>query len=159
MKVKELMKASVETCRAGDSLARAAQIMWEHDCGAVPVVDDDEKVVGILTDRDACMAAYTQGRPLDQIPVSVAASSIVFAVRPDDALETAEDLMRRMQVRRLPVVDGGGRVKGMLSLGDLAAHAHHAGRRANGLSHDSLARTLAAVSRPRTEGEVPHGQA
>jgi CBS domain-containing protein len=160
MKVHELMTGGVETVHGEDSLASAARIMWERDCGAVPVVDAEGKLSGIVTDRDACIAAYTQGRSLDQIPVSVAASKLVFAVRPEDSVEMAEDMMRRMQVRRLPVVDGTSRIVGLLSLADLALHVHRAGRRGDGLSNASVAATLAAVSRPHaaSEPEVPEAE-
>ena len=57
----------------GDSLNRAAQIMWERRCGCVPVIDAG-RVVGLLTDRDVCMAAYTQGRRIDDIAVTTAMS-------------------------------------------------------------------------------------
>jgi CBS domain-containing protein len=148
MNVQDLMKVGIETCQGADSLAHAAQIMWEHDCGAVPVVDGEGKLIGIITDRDVCMAAYTQGRSLAEIPVSVASAKRVFAVRPEDSLDIAEDMMRRMQIRRLPVVDAARRVAGMLSLGDLATHVHRGGRRTDGLTSDNVAQTLAAVSRP-----------
>ena len=154
MKVHELMSGGIETVQWEDSLASAAKIMWERDCGAVPVVDAQGKLSGIVTDRDACMAAYTQGRTLDQIPVSVAASKLVFAVRPEDSLETAEDMMRRMQVRRLPVVDDTSHVVGLLSLADLAVHVHHAVRKTDGLSKESIAGTLAAVSRPHAAADA-----
>ena len=136
MKVHELMRGGVETVQGEDSLASAAKIMWERDCGAVPVVDAQGKLSGIVTDRDACIAAYTQGRALDQIRVLVAAAKLVFAVRPEDSIEMAEDVMRRMRVRRLPVVDGSSRVVGLLSLADLAVHVHRNGpRAANHRSH------------------------
>jgi len=64
MNASDVMTKTVRSCSAGDSLQRAAQLMWEGDCGSVPVVDSDNRVVGILTDRDIAMAAYTQGRPL-----------------------------------------------------------------------------------------------
>lgn len=67
MKVQDIMTADVETCRLDDTLDRPAAIMWERDCGVVPVVDDESRIVGMLTDRDICMAAYTQGRPLPEI--------------------------------------------------------------------------------------------
>jgi CBS domain-containing protein len=145
MNVREIMTSTVETCRWDDDLARAAQIMWEHDCGCVPVVDHEQKVVGVLTDRDICMAAYTQGRKLSEIPVSTAAAHKVLSCTPDDAIETAEAIMRNGQVRRLPVLDGGGRLAGMLSLGDVARHVSATGK-GNGLSTDSIAFTLAAIS-------------
>ena len=72
MKVAELMTRSVLAAHPQDSLARAAQMMWDHDCGALPVIDDSGRVLGMITDRDVCMAAYTQGRPLAEIPVEIA---------------------------------------------------------------------------------------
>lgn len=70
MNASELMTETVQSCSASDSLQRAAQIMWDRDCGVVPVVDGDNCVVGMVTDRDIAMAAYTQGQPLWLIPVS-----------------------------------------------------------------------------------------
>jgi CBS domain-containing protein len=150
MKIEDLMSTSLVTCHPRDNLSRAAQMMWEHDCGAVPVVDDQARVVGMLTDRDICMAAYTQGLPLAQIRVSSVCSRIVQACDVNDTIEGAENLMRRAQIRRLPIVDRNGRLLGVLSLGDLAQHVHTNGRESDGLSCESVARTLAAVSRPRS---------
>lgn len=146
MKVEEMMSTRVETCRMGDTLARAAQLMWDTDCGVVPVIDDESHVVGMVTDRDVCMAAYTQGKPLWQIPVSSACSRKVYACRLNDSLQTAENLMRVAQVRRLPVVDEDGQLWGVVSLGDLAQHVHRGGGSPDGLSYASIALTLAAIS-------------
>jgi CBS domain-containing protein len=151
MKVQELMSSDVVTCRPDDMLERAAQIMWEHDCGAVPVVDAESHVVGVITDRDVCMASYTQGRPLWQIPVSTACSHTVYSCTLSDSVQNAEKLMRTTQVRRLPVVDTEGKLWGVISLGDLAQHVHRPGRKADGLSYESVASTLAAVSQPPAE--------
>jgi CBS domain-containing protein len=147
MNVSELMTVPVKSCSIDETLQRAAQIMWDGDCGAVPVVDGDGRVLGIITDRDVCMAAYTQGRPLWQIPITTAMAKQVYGVREDDQLDAAEVLMRAVRVRRVPVLDGDGRLKGILSLNDLARH-RSTGRKANGLSGDSIAQTLAAISEP-----------
>lgn len=150
MNASELMTTDVKSCNVNDNLQRAAQIMWENDCGAVPVIDNDGRVVGIVTDRDICMSAYTQGLPLWQISVSSAMANRVHGVREDDPIEAVEQLMRRVQVRRVPVLDGEARLKGILSLNDLARHAHRSsGRKSNGLSGESVSRTLAAVCQPR----------
>ena len=69
MKVEQVMNRNVKTCRSSDSLDRAAQLMWENDCGCVPIVDDEGRGVGMVTDRDVCMAAYTQGGPLTHLRV------------------------------------------------------------------------------------------
>jgi CBS-domain-containing membrane protein len=120
MKVEELMVREVMSCSPDDMLNRAAQIMWENDCGCVPVVDSAARVLGMLTDRDICMAAYTRGQTLNHIPVSAAMSSEVFACRAGDDLLDAQKVMRKHQVRRLPVNDSKGRLVGLLSLSDLA---------------------------------------
>ena len=70
VQVNELMSAVAYRCNDSDMANDAAQLMWDHDCGCVPVVDARDRVVGIVTDRDVCMAAYTQGRPLTEIPLS-----------------------------------------------------------------------------------------
>jgi CBS domain-containing protein len=125
-----------------DMLEAPARIMWENDCGVVPVVDEEGRAVGMITDRDICMAGYTQGRQLWQIPVSVAASKALVAVRPTESLQRAEEIMRTHQVRRLAVTDGDGRLLGVLSLNDLAVHA---GRRDGDLGLDEVAKTLSAI--------------
>jgi len=155
MNVSELMTTSVKSCSTNDDLQRAAQIMWEGDCGALPVLDADNRVVGMITDRDICMAAYTQSRPLWQIPVPSAMATRVYGVRETDPVEMVETLMRRVRVRRLPVLDTHGRLKGILSMNDLARHAHSSqGRKNNGLSGDSIVHTLAAIG----EAQVPAGR-
>jgi CBS domain-containing protein len=68
MSVKDLMTKNVKTCRPSDLLNAAARIMWEEDCGCVPVVGDDNQLVGMLTDRDICMATYTRNQPPGSIP-------------------------------------------------------------------------------------------
>jgi CBS domain-containing protein len=142
MNVDHLMNRNVKTCSPNDTLEMAARLMWENDCGVVPVVDLEGHAVGMITDRDICMAGFTQGLQYWQIPVSIAASKCVFAVRPDDSLEKAEEIMRTRRVRRLAVTTEDGRVVGVLSLSDLARHA---GRRADDLSSDEIAKTLFAI--------------
>jgi CBS domain-containing protein len=159
--VSDLMTTAVRSCSANDHLQRVAQIMWETDCGVVPVVDGDGRLVGMITDRDICMAAYTQGKPLSHIGVSHAMAKEVHGVHDTDRVEAAEDLMRRARVRRVPVLDSDGRLKGILSMNDLARHVHCSsiGRKASGLSGDSIAWTLAAICERHTGTDVkrPNG--
>ena len=123
MKVKELMIRDVRTCQADDDLNRPAQIMWETDCGTVPVVDGAGIVKGMITDRDICMAAYTKGRCLEAIHVRSTMARDVAACSPEDTLEAALATMRKARVRRLPVTERNGRLVGILSMNDLARHA------------------------------------
>ena len=147
MNVRQLMTPNPRTCRTSDAMNTAAQIMWEQDCGCVPIVDDDGKAIGIITDRDICMGAYTRGLPLSQIPVLSGASTALVSVRESDSLEAAEDLMQKHRIRRLPVLDDAGRPVGILSMNDLARRAQN-GHRRRELSADAIARTLAAVCAP-----------
>jgi CBS domain-containing protein len=150
MNVSNVMTTAVKSCSTNDNLQRAAQIMWENDCGIVPVVDGDGCVVGMITDRDICMAAYTRGQLLWQIPVSSTMAKEVHGVHEHDPLAAAEALMRRVQVRRLPVIDGDGRLRGILSMNDLARHHGQRswGRKSDGLSSDSIVQTLATICEP-----------
>jgi len=148
MHVHELMTHAPAVCTTTDHLTRAAQIMWERDCGSVPVLDEAGKLTGIVTDRDICMAAYTQGRALHEIPVSSVMSKVVYAVGPDATAADALDTMNRKAVRRLPVTDASGRLLGILSLADFTRVAREsAARRAP--TRDAVIDALAAVSTPR----------
>ena len=120
MKVKDLMATDVKFCATHNTLNTAAQNMWDNDIGCVPVVDKDHRVVGMLTDRDVCMAAYIQGVPLMGSLVTSAMSKQVFSCAPDDDIASAEKLMREKQVRRLAVIDAQGRLAGIISLNDIA---------------------------------------
>ncbi len=120
MKVRDLMTSDVKHCGVNDSLNRAAQIMWESDCGCVPVVDEQARPVGILTDRDVCMAAYTQGVALAAASVASAMAREVYSCGPADSLAEALKQMKTHRVRRLPVVDDDGRLVGIISLNDIA---------------------------------------
>jgi CBS domain-containing protein len=94
--------------------------MWEGDCGAVPVIDDRGKVVGMITDRDICIAAATRPRPEGEIPVQDVISKALYSCGPGDDIRSALETMRTRKVRRLPVVDQGGRLAGIVSIHDIA---------------------------------------
>ena len=150
MRVKDLMSQPLSTCSVHDNAAAAAQIMWEHDCGIVPVVDDHGHLVGVVTDRDVCMAAHFQNRPLTEIPIEHFMSRDLSAVHPEDALAHAEQLMSDRQIHRVPVVDPSGAPIGILSLSDLAREVVRIGNGRNeGDPGDALLHTVAAISRPR----------
>ena len=144
MKIEQLMTRSVQTIGPDERLDRAAQLMWENDCGCLPVVDGELHVIGMITDRDICMAAWTQGRALWELPVRGAMSSRVVTVTPTDATSRAHRLMQEHQVRRVPVVNGDALLVGLVSLNDLALAAQPGSRE---LRPDEVADTLAAVCR------------
>jgi CBS domain-containing protein len=117
----KVMTTAPFMCAPSDSLNRAAQIMWEHDCGAVPVLDGENRLVGIVTDRDICMAAYTQGHELGAISVENAMSRHVVQLAPEASLGHALRLMRERQLRRIPIVEDE-RLVGMITLADVARY-------------------------------------
>jgi CBS domain-containing protein len=146
MNIKEVMSRDVRTVRMVDRLDAAARIMWEHDCGVVPVVDGNQAIVGIVTDRDLCMASYTQGRSLGEIAVTSVMARSVRTCKPDDALATALATLQQHQLHRLPVVDARGVVVGMLSLSDAVRVAHG---RPGTVDAAALLKTIAAIRAPR----------
>jgi len=145
MNVEELMNRKVHTCQPENSLNVPARLMWEWDVGCIPVVDADDRPVGIITDRDICMSSYFTGKPLEQQAVSHAMAKKVHAARMGQSIRGAEELMRTKQIRRLPVVDDAGKLVGILSLNDLALAAGP--KRA--VQPDELTATLASICQPR----------
>jgi CBS domain-containing protein len=153
MTVGELMTKDVKSCQLEATLADAARIMWDYDCGCVPIIDADDGVVGMLTDRDICMATYIQGKAPQDIPVQGVMTREVVSCGPQQTLAAAEGTMRRAQVRRLPVLDPMGRLIGVLSLNDVARRASDGRTPATSIGVADLTLTLGAVCRPRTTNE------
>ena len=154
MQVKEIMATAVATGSFDGRLNDVAQIMWDRDLGSVPIVDGEGRLAGIITDRDVCMAAYTQGHALHEIPVARVMATHVLVCHIDDSVDTAEQLMREGQVRRVPVIDNDGRPVGVVSLSDLARAAAHL----RGVRAPHVVETLTAVSERRhvlTEAASP----
>lgn len=154
MIVKEAMSRVVHSCQSSQTLDDAARLLWDHDVGALPVLDGAGRLMAMLTDRDVCMAAYTQGKALRELPVYAARSQALFTCHCGDRLSTAERTMRVHQVRRLPVVDDAGRLVGMLSLADLARVSVASGKH-GAPPHVDVTATLATVSRRRPEPAAP----
>jgi CBS domain-containing protein len=142
MKVRELMTSDVRTCRPETNLAEAVKDMWEADCGALPVVNDEGRVTGIITDRDICIAVATRGRAADHIAVREVARDHAYTCLPDDEATAALQTMKAHKIRRLPVVDAEGHVRGILSLNDVVTHAGAA-------SPTELVSTLASICEHR----------
>ncbi len=159
MHVEARMTREVAACHAEHSLAAAASRMRDHDCGCLPVVDGAGHVVGMITDRDICMAALATGAALSTLRVAEAMTGAVVTTRPLDSLEDAERTMRQHRVRRLPVVDDQARLNGILSCNDLfrgaAANGDGNGHRPGTAAHEAihLVGTLAAIGEARRPRE------
>jgi CBS domain-containing protein len=122
--------------------------MWDRDCGAIAVVRSDGRLAGMLTDRDVCMAALTQGRPLNEILVHTAMSKHLVAGHPDQTVAEIEQVMADKQLRRIPIVDNDSKPIGIVTLNDLAIESVQPDTR---MKHSlaKIAHTLAAICRPR----------
>jgi CBS domain-containing protein len=123
MKVKDICTRTVRSCTPETTLADAAWAMWEADCGALPILDETGKVVGVITDRDISIGAATKYRPAAQIAVREVISTKIHSCKLGDDVREALKTMRQDQVRRLPVVDQEGKLQGILSLNDIALAA------------------------------------
>jgi CBS domain-containing protein len=157
MKIEDLMTRSVGTCRPADTLSAAAQLMWDWDCGCVPVLSDDDskRVVGILTDRDICMATYLRGASPEAVRVGDAMSKTVRSIAASETAADAAAVMRDARVRRLPVVDEKQRLVGLISLADLArVAARQHGSKQPDVGEDEIGETLEAICAVRTFSEL-----
>ena len=118
MRVSDIMSRQVATALPGPTVAAAVEALWHRDCGALPVVDPTGKLVGIVTDRDMCIALGTRRRLASELTVGEVMSRSVRTCRASESVPSALATMRTAKVRRLPVVDVSGKVEGMLSLVD-----------------------------------------
>jgi len=150
MKVKEIMTANAKACAPTNSLSDAARLMWDNDCGILPVVIEGGKVIGLITDRDICMAAGTKGRTLSNIAVEDVISGNVFACKPEEEIHTALSTMRENKVRRLPVVATDGKLEGILSMNDVVLKAEETkDKKAPELSYGDVVNTYKAICQHR----------
>ena len=119
MKVQDVMTTQVVSCGPESHLATVAGLMWDRDCGVVPVIDAAGKVTAVVTDRDICIGLATKGRTASHVAAREVMSSTLHACFPDDEITMALEMMKTSKVRRLPVIDGDGHLKGILSLNDI----------------------------------------
>jgi CBS domain-containing protein len=142
MKVQELMTEDVKACFPDTNLAAAAALMWQGDCGALPVVVDGGTAVGVITDRDIAIAVGTRGWAPQEIRVDEVIQGPVIACAPDDDVHTALKTMRKEKVRRLPVLTDGGVLKGILSIEDVVLRAQKNNKE---LDYDDVVSTFKAL--------------
>ena len=120
MKVKDVMTKKVKTCTPETNLAAAAESMWMRDCGVLPIVDKSGRVVGMITDRDICIAVGCRRRDPAMILVREVMAEQVYSCSPEADVCEALQIMKRKQVRRLPVIDSAGELSGVISMNDIA---------------------------------------
>lgn len=148
MKVKEVMTASAVCCGLETNVGQAVELMWSRNVGMLPVVDVDGKLIGVVTDRDICIALGTRNRLPGELTVGEIAMKKVLTCRPNDDVHEALSEMATHQVRRLPVVNDQNIPQGVLSMDDLVLHSEVGKLRgACDLSSEEVASALKKVYR------------
>ncbi len=144
MKVKDVMKTGVGFCSVEDNLMKTAELMRHRDCGIVPIVDEEKRVVGMLTDRDLCLAVVARNRKASDVKAGdlIKAEAIVCAA--DDKIELVLRKMRENQIKRLAVVGASGELVGIVSVSDILL-----GIRKDKNLKKKIYATLKAVAMPR----------
>lgn len=122
MKVNAVMVTEVASCSPQTPLQDIAMLMWHNDCGAIPLVDDQEHPVGIITDRDVAMGAALQHKPLWDIRAEeVSGNRELYYCEAEDSIQKVLQMMEEHEVRRLPVVNQYNQLCGMVSMGDIVS--------------------------------------
>ncbi len=149
MKVRDIMTESPASCSMNTNLCAATELLWKRNCGILPVVNDEQRVVGVVTDRDICIALGTRNRLPSETIVGEVASGNVFACRPDDDVHTALTTMAQGKVRRLPVINAEGKLEGLLSMDDIIQQsASGKEARPDSITHHEVVAALRNIYQP-----------
>jgi len=140
MKACDLMSTDVECVTPDTKLQQAAEMMAQHDVGLLPVVDADQRLVGVISDRDIVCRSVAQGRnPLEMSVGDAMSQGDIWSVTEETEAESVRAMMQEHQVRRVPVVDRNGKCCGIIAQADIARQG----------SDPAVADVVQAVSRPR----------
>jgi CBS domain-containing protein len=154
MRARDIMTKNPEVCRREHTARDAARVMRDHDCGVVPIVDDGGRVVGIVTDRDLAIRAIASGKD-GNTKLSDLMTPRAVCCQQDDDLRDVEQKMAELQVRRIPIVDAGGRCLGIISQADIARVATADGA----VTEEEIALVIEQISQPsnraRSRGDAP----
>ena len=153
MRIENMMSREVTTCGPRTTLAEAGRLLRSIDSGILPVVLEG-RVVGVLTDRDICIALAEQDRLPSQMTAGEAMSRSVVSCRPEAHVRSALAAMREKRLRRLPVISAEGRLEGILSVNDVILHADAEGE-STGVSYSDLAHTLQKICEHRYPAPPP----
>jgi len=145
MKVKEVMTPDARAIWITESLADAAREMWQNDCGALPIIKDGRKVVGMITDRDICMATAMRDRTPAHISVEEVMNSKLYSATPEDEISQALKTMREHKVRRLPVLTAEGKLTGIVSMNDIVLKAKSRNGKKPEIDYSDVVKTYQAI--------------
>lgn len=146
MKVHDIMIRNVKSCGPETNLAAATEMMWRNNCGALPVLDSESNVIGVLTDRDMCIALGTRNQKASELKVADVAVKPAFTCGPEDDVHQALKTMRQHQVRRIPVVADDSKLAGILCLDEIVLQAVKSEHKINGgISYEDVVNTMKAI--------------
>jgi CBS domain-containing protein len=149
MTVADLMTRDVKFCGPDTNLAAATELMWRNDVGSLPVLDSGGKLVGIITDRDICIAAGTRDRSARDLAVADVATKTVLTCAANDDVHVALKAMRQQKIRRVLVASPEGKLEGIVSLNDVALRAEKANGKKSGISYEDVVNTMKAICEHR----------
>jgi len=143
------MTTEVKSCGPAAHLAAVAEVMRKFHYGVLPVVNEDGKVLGMITDRDICLAMNKKNHDASSTKVRALISGNVYDCAPSDDVKNALKTMRKHKVKRLPVVNRAGALKGILSIGDILLHTRKPkGKRSQARRYKDVARTIKVIYEP-----------
>lgn len=150
MTVQDAMMGLPVSCSPDTNLGSVTELLWNNNCGILPVVDANQRVTGVVTDRDLCVALGTRNRLAAEIAVREVATGPVHSCLPEDDIHTALETMAKYRVRRLPVVSKDGVLQGVLSMDNVVLHAESGkfGRKTE-LSNQDIVNTLQQIYGPQ----------
>jgi signal-transduction protein with cAMP-binding, CBS, and nucleotidyltransferase domain len=151
MRVREIMTTKIWSCSANATVASAAETMLDRSCGFVPVVGSHGEVLGVVTDRDLCMALVKRDRRASEVPIAEVCSGRIVTCAPDDEVHDILQMMENAKIRRLPVVEDG-KLRGIISMTDVLRHAQPAKSETDCLTCAEAVGTLKMINslhRPR----------
>ena len=157
MRVKEAMSKTPVFCNLETNLSAAVEMLWNHNCGLLPVVDAQRQVVGVITDRDIAIALGTRNQLPMEIKVAAAATRRVQTCKPTDDIQTALDTMAENKVRRLVVVNEQNQLEGVLSMDDVVLSAGSKTGVKPEISSDDVLRTLKTLYSPQLMARTAGG--
>jgi CBS domain-containing protein len=153
MKVRHLMVKDVSVCWPEQNLAEVAATMWKGRCGALPVLDRAGLVSSMITDRDVCIALGTRNELASNVRVKDVTLPRVFTCQEDDDAREALKTMVSQNVRRLPVVDAGDKLVGILSIDDILRGSKERPG-AEGIPYRAVVGALKSILEGRRRGHV-----
>jgi CBS domain-containing protein len=143
--VEDVMTKPVATCRLDRNLAEATALMWENDCGALPVLNEAGELAGIVTDRDLCIALGTRNARPSELCVRDVFKDYPLVCESSDDIHTALRTMGEGKVRRLPVVNDEAVLEGIISMDDLILNVENEGKLGSVMSLRDVVTTLQAI--------------